>query len=120
MTVSLQEIRRIAALARLRFEQGEAERMAHDMSTILDHMAVLVGADLKPVRTSGLPGREGAARSGGDDAGGEDLAGAHRTAEPDPLVRSPSRLAPDWREGFFVVPRLPGVTGAPGEPEDAP
>ena len=29
---------------------------------------------------------------------------------PDALARSPSANAPDWREGFFVVPALPGLS----------
>lgn len=120
MTVTTAEIRRIAALARLRLDKGEAEFMARDMSTILDHMAVLGRADLGPVRTSGYPGGEEPARSGPEDAGEENLAGAPSKVEPDPLALPPSRLAPDWREGFFVVPRLPGVAGAPGEPGDVP
>ena len=27
----------------------------------------------------------------------------------DALMRQPEENAPDWREGFFVVPRLPGL-----------
>ncbi len=35
---------------------------------------------------------------------------------PDPLEEgAPGDRAPDWREGFFVLPRLPGVEGSPGE-----
>ena len=115
MTVGIQEIRRIAALARLRLEEGEAARMARDMTAILDHMAVLGRAALESPSAPDVPESEDAARPDGKDP---DEAGQPAEAAetvPDPLARPLSRLAPDWREGFFVVPRLPGVTGASHE-----
>ena len=120
VTVTIQEIHRIAALAHLRLEPGEAERMACDMSSILEHMAVLGGVALEPSQASGVP------RSGDSPwPGGEDSPGTGPPAEadetmPDPLERPLSRMAPDWRDGFFVVPRLPGVAGASGERDDSP
>ena len=120
VTVTIQEIHRIAALAHLRLEQGEAERMARDMSSILEHMAVLGGVALEPSPASGV-------RRTGDSAspGRKVSAGTGPSAEadgtlPDPLERPLSSMAPDWRDGFFVVPRLPGVAGGSGERDDSP
>ncbi len=115
--MTVREVRRIAALARLRLEPEEAERMAPDMSAILTHMAVLGDADLDSAGPSGPQEGGEAARCGSGDAGGANSVPGKRNAEPDPLVRPLSRLAPDWRGGFFVVPRLPGVAGADDEPE---
>lgn len=94
--------------------------MARDMSSILEHMTVLGEIAPEPARTSGVPQREGSTRLLGDasDGGGAPAEGA-RTM-PDPLERPLSRIAPDWRDGLFVVPRLPGVAGAPGEPDGSP
>ena len=121
VTVTMEEIHRIAALARLRLEPGEAERMARDMSSILEHMAVLGGAALEPAPgLGGVPRSEGGARPGGEDSPRADPRAEADEATPDPLRRPLSSLAPDWREGFFVVPRLPGVAGASGERDGSP
>lgn len=117
MTVSIREIRRIAALARLRLEPEEAERLARDMSSILDHVAVL-GRAAEPLAGVEVPGGRGeSARPGGEDAREAAAAAPERETAPDPLAEPLARLAPDWREGFFVVPRLPGVAGGSGEPD---
>ena len=117
MTVTIQEIRRIAALARLRLGRGEAERLARDVSSILDHMAVLGAATLEPVTSPGVPDSGASARPDGEDS--DEARPPSRETVPDPLARPLSRLAPDWREGLFVVPRLPGVAGSPDEPGES-
>ena len=38
----------------------------------------------------------------------------HAAEEPDALRREIGSFAPDWREGFFVVPPLPGVHAEDG------
>lgn len=95
--------------------------MARDMSSILDHMAVLGGVALEPVPTSGVPQSEGSPQPAGEDfdeAGGSSA--GEDEATPDSLERPLSRMAPDWRDGFFVVPRLPGVAGASGDRDASP
>ena len=66
VTVTIEEIQRIATLARVRLEQGEAKRMARDMSSILEHMAVLGGVAPEPAPTSGVPQGEGSTRAFGE------------------------------------------------------
>lgn len=117
VTVTIEEIRRIAALARLRLEQGEAERMARDMRSILDHMAVLGGAAPAAAPGSGVTETQAGARPGGRHSGAQESPAEPDETKPDPLSLPLSRLAPDWRDGFFVVPRLPGMAGASGEPD---
>ena len=120
VTVSIREIHRIAALARLRLEPGEAERMARDMSSILEHMAVLGEVTaLEPSPASGVPRTEDAAWPRSEDPGGTGSAAEGGETMPDPLERPLSHMAPDWRDGFFVVPRLPGVAGSSGK-RDSP
>ncbi len=41
MPVSIDEVRHIARLARLRFDADEEERLAREMSAILEHMETL-------------------------------------------------------------------------------
>lgn len=95
MSVDRGEVERIAALAKLRLEDDEADRLTEEMNRILEHAARLRGlateadADTSPDRT-----------------GGTRSAGAEK---PDELLRPPESFAPDMREGFFVVPPPPGV-----------
>ena len=101
MAVSRDEVRRIAALARLRIEGEEADRLARDLTLILDHIETLAQADVS-VAPAVESMTEGPAPY--RDPG----------VEADPLVWSAETFAPEWRDGFFVVPRLPGVEGMEG------
>lgn len=49
MSVSLEEVRRIARLARLRFDPEEEERLAREMSAILGYMETLEELDTTDV-----------------------------------------------------------------------
>ena len=102
MATSAEETARIAALAHLRLSGEELEAMTSDLIRILDYVEQLAELDLEemadvggvvdwpaPERRSGLP--------------------------PDALTRGPGAQAPDWREGFFVVPRVPALEGGGGE-----
>lgn len=94
--------------------------MARDMNSILEHMAVLGGIAPEPAPTSGVPQGEGFTRPFGEALDGSGPRSGKGATTPDPLERPLERIAPDWRDGLFVVPRLPGVAGAPGERESAP
>lgn len=120
VTVTIQEIHRIATLARVRLDKGEAKRMARDMSSILEHMAVLGGVVPEPAPTSGVPQGEGSTRAFGEASDGSGRRTGEGATKPDPLERPLECMAPDWRDGLFVVPRLPGVAGAPAERENSP
>lgn len=99
MSVSGDEVRRIAALARLRPDEAQVERLTGELNRILEHVDTLSEVDVsgveEPLR---LPERPVSFR---DPALG-----------PDPLeAGAPGEAAPDWRDGFFVVPRLPALEG---------
>lgn len=94
--------------------------MARDMSSILEHMAVLGGLALEPSPASGVPRAGDSAWPVSEDSAGTDPSAEADGMLPDPLDRPLSSMAPDWRDGFFVVPRLPGVAGASGERDDSP
>jgi len=105
VSVTREQVREIAALARLRLTEAEAEKFAVQLSEILDHVAELSGA--VPEETV--------------DAGTEEDVSPLRDDEPgaDPLAFPPLELAPDWRGGFFTVPRLAEMDGDPDGPEAA-
>jgi Asp-tRNA(Asn)/Glu-tRNA(Gln) amidotransferase C subunit len=111
---------RIAHLARLRFDDEELARITAELNHILDHVESLRG--LEPDGDGAASGADGAAASG---AGHLATSGAPTVGEcaatrgpdadrPDTLGRDLGTVAPDWREGFFVVPPLPGVHSGDG------
>ena len=94
MAVGKDDVRRIAELARLRLADADVERFTVQLNSILVHMDRLAELDAKAAQA---------------EAQGRPEAGAPLRDEqtaPDELHRSPAAIATDWREGFFVVPRL--------------
>ncbi|NIP60310.1 MAG: Asp-tRNA(Asn)/Glu-tRNA(Gln) amidotransferase subunit GatB [Gemmatimonadetes bacterium] len=97
MGVTRDEVEHVAGLARLRLDDDEAAALTEDLDEILGHMEALASVtddspgDGSPVHNAPAPLRP-------DGEG-----------SPDALLRPPEELAPDWDEGFFVVPRLPGL-----------
>ncbi|MDX1674754.1 MAG: Asp-tRNA(Asn)/Glu-tRNA(Gln) amidotransferase subunit GatC [Longimicrobiales bacterium] len=99
--ITTAEARRIAELAGLRPDDDALERLAADLSDILDHMAAL-----RAVAIDGVPPFTVA----GDRA-------PLRPDEPgaDPLDGAPGKAAPGWADGLFTVPRLRSHAGEEGQ-----
>lgn len=91
MSVSHDEVRHIASLARLGISEKDAERAARELSSILDHMQVLSRVDEE--RSAGSQTETG-------------MILRPDTGPPIPLLRAPAFFAPAMRDGFFLVPRL--------------
>ena len=93
MAVTIDDVRHIAALARLGLTDDGARLLVRELNTILGHMDELSKVDTAGVQEAigvgaqGLPVR--------DDGRG-----------PVPLTRSIDAFAPALREGFILVPRL--------------
>jgi aspartyl-tRNA(Asn)/glutamyl-tRNA(Gln) amidotransferase subunit C len=103
VSVSRDQAERIAHLARLRFDEEELDRLTAELNHILDYVESLRGLEAGPggsghLATAGAPTVESCAPTRGP--------GAER---PDELRRDLEAMAPEWRDGFFVVPPLPGV-----------
>ncbi len=97
MSVTLEQARRIAELARLRIPDAELERLTGDLNGILEHIDALQDAALAQGAELTPPGRERLA--------------SVRSAEPAPpgaLERDLGDFAPEVIEGFLRVPPLPG------------
>jgi aspartyl-tRNA(Asn)/glutamyl-tRNA(Gln) amidotransferase subunit C len=93
MSVSIDEVRHVAALARLGLDESRLESLAASLSSILQHIEVLATAD-----TSGVADDEVSARGAMQlrlDGGA-----------PLPMLRALEDFAPQMREGFLIVPRL--------------
>ena len=93
MSVSTDEIRHVAMLARLGLSDERAQSLTRDMNTILEHMQVLA-----KVKTDGVP----------EFVSGDAL-GMRLRRDEGPAAQLnalPSAFAPEMREGLFIVPRL--------------
>ena len=90
MSVTRQDIEKIAALAELAVDDAAAAELEGQLTRIVDYVAQL----------SEVP----------DDAAvvGDRRAAPlrHDIVAPDPLARPPKDIAPAFRDGLFTVPRL--------------
>lgn len=93
MSVSRDDVERIARLTELRVEEDAVGPLAVQLSRILEYVARLnevpAGETVRPF----VAGPD-AIRLRADEV------------RPWPLAVSPAKLAPAFREGFFTVPRL--------------
>src|SRR5688572_3881217 len=92
MSVTKQDVRHVAALARLGLTEARAEALTRDMNTILEHMKVLESVDTSSLAGASIPDEGMRLR----EDGGMSV----------PLAVPPSSFAPESREGLFIVPRL--------------
>lgn len=93
MGVAREDLLRTAALAQLRLLPDEIERLEGQLNGILGHIEQLLGIDVDP--TSAAPFSLPPAPAGRDDV-----------PAADPLERALPELAPEWRDGYFTVPRV--------------
>ncbi len=95
MTISRDDLRRIARLAELDVTPEEVDRLAAQVDEIVGYVGQL--ADLTDRADTGfLPGPDRAALR-------------PDRVDPTPLDRSPADFAPEFQDGFFLVPRLPAM-----------
>jgi len=93
MSVSRDEVRRIAQLAELDVEDEALPELAEQMSRIIDYVAQLSGVPANGGLRVFVPGPD-AIRFRPDEV------------NPAPLASGPAEFAPAFKEGFFVVPKL--------------
>ena len=120
MSVDRAEVERIAKLAQLRFGDEELNRLTEEMNRILGHAERLQAEAGKGDGEAGAPAEHaptGPARDGyGPDGQATGAIAGVRAASvqvPDNLEEPPASFAPEWQDGFFVVPPPPGVTAEP-------
>ena len=95
MSVSRDEVLRIAQLAELDVDEEALPELAEQMSRIIDYVA-----QLSAVPANGASGLK--AFVPGPDA----IRFRADEVNPSPLALGPEQIAPAFKEGFFVVPRL--------------
>jgi aspartyl-tRNA(Asn)/glutamyl-tRNA(Gln) amidotransferase subunit C len=93
VAVTIDDVRHIAALARLGLSDEHAQSLVRELNTILEHMDVLSRVDTEGV----------------DDGAGSGARAMPLRADvgpPIPLDRAREEIAPRMQDGFFLVPRL--------------
>jgi len=90
MSVTREDIEKIAALAELEVDDAAAAELPQQLTRILDYVAQL--SEVVDDATSAVDER--AARLRRD------------VVNPDPLSRTPKEIAPAFEDGLFTVPRL--------------
>lgn len=100
MSVSQEEVRRIARLAELHVEGGALPTLAGEMSRILDYVAQIGSVPATETARPFIPGPT-ASRLRPDEV------------RPAPLSFGPAEMAPAFRDGFFLVPRLTAFEAGP-------
>lgn len=93
MSVSRDEVLRIAQLAELDVDEETLPELAEHMSRILDYVAQLGAVPANNGVKTFVPGPD-AIRFRADEV------------SPSPLAFGPDEFAPAFKEGFFVVPKL--------------
>jgi len=93
MSVTRDEVLRIAQLAELDVDEETLPALAEQMSRILDYVAQLSAVPANGTVKVFVPGPD-AIRFRVDEV------------NPAPLAFGPEKLAPAFKEGFFVVPKL--------------
>ncbi|HEX4601646.1 MAG TPA: Asp-tRNA(Asn)/Glu-tRNA(Gln) amidotransferase subunit GatC [Gemmatimonadales bacterium] len=93
MSVTHDEVRHIARLAELDVAEETLEVLAAEMSSILAYIAQISGVPASEGVKPFVPGPD-AVRFRADEV------------KPWPLAFGPERLAPAFKDGFFLVPKL--------------
>ncbi len=95
MSISRTELDMIAALARLKLSDEEIDGLTGDCQAILDYFKVVREAGTADTVVDGSAERSAPLREDRIDC--------------DPLEEKLEDLAPDWRDGYFILPRLPAL-----------
>ena len=99
MSITREEILQIATLARLQLTDSESEELSHDLSQILEYVDTLASLQVPEGERLELGPSDAPEREAGQ-------------IPPDPMAGPPTDSAPDFRDGFFVVPSPPSLGGA--------
>ena len=92
MTIGKDQVLHVARLAELAVPEGELDRLVDQMNRIVGYVAQLDQVPADRMAAPFLPGPPALALR-------KDIEGAV------PLARPPAAMAPEFRDGFYLVPR---------------
>ena len=93
MSIKREDVLHVANLAELKVTDAEVAALVPQLNGIVDFVAQLAGAEI-PAGTPEFT------------VGPAKVTLREDVVRPEPLERSAERTAPDWEDGFYVVPRL--------------
>jgi aspartyl-tRNA(Asn)/glutamyl-tRNA(Gln) amidotransferase subunit C len=93
MAVTPDDVRHVAALARIQVSDERVTALTAELNTILVHMDVLAAVDTTDAET-------------GESVGAAAAPFRQDTVQPAGFDSALSTFAPDMKDGFFLVPRL--------------
>ncbi|HYW31982.1 MAG TPA: Asp-tRNA(Asn)/Glu-tRNA(Gln) amidotransferase subunit GatC [Gemmatimonas sp.] len=99
--MSEQDVRHIAALARLELDDARTETLVRELNGILAHMDVLQAVDMTIEDSDKALDADTAL-----DAQADAVLLRADIASPLPLAAERASFAPNYEDGFFLVPRL--------------
>jgi aspartyl-tRNA(Asn)/glutamyl-tRNA(Gln) amidotransferase subunit C len=105
VSVTRAEVERIARLAELHVDDAALAALTEQMSRILDYVSQIAAVPGTETVQPFTPGPV-ALRFRADDV------------RPVPVALTPAQLAPAFRDGFFLVPRLGAFDAAAGGGDD--
>lgn len=92
MSIGRNEVLHVAKLSELAVRDADLDRLVEQMNRIVDYVAQLDQVPADSMTEPFLPGPQAVVLR-------EDVEGAV------PLARAPADMAPEFRDGFFLVPR---------------
>ncbi|MDP2496387.1 MAG: hypothetical protein Q8W44_00205 [Candidatus Palauibacterales bacterium] len=102
--IDREQVRHVARLARLELSGEEVDRLADELGRVLSRFRELEEAEVDGAGPG--TGEEPAGESADVEAEGDGSGLRPDEPDADPLARGPGELAPEWEDGFFLVPRL--------------
>ena len=92
MSIGRDDVLHVARLAEVAVREGELDRLVDQLNRIVDYVAQLDQVPADRMAGTFLPGPQSVGLR-------EDVPGSV------PLARPPAELAPEFADGFFLVPR---------------
>ena len=92
MSIGRDQVLHVAKLAELAVREEELDRLVNQLNRIVDYVTQLDQVPADSMAETFLPGPSAVALR--DDV-----------PDPVPLARPPASFAPEFRDGFFLVPR---------------
>ena len=96
MTIGADDVRHVARLAELAVAEADLPVLAAQLEAIVAFVAQLNDVSVPP-------------GAGGTSLGPDRLLLREDRVDPIPMTRAPAEMAPAFREGFYLVPKVGGL-----------
>ncbi len=104
MAVDRNDLLKVKELAELELSDAEVDALTRDCRLILQAFDAMRELDISTVEPASALGHAAPLREDAENC--------------DPLELPPAEMAPEWRDGFYVLPRLAALDDAAGPAEE--